>query len=128
MKILLIEPDRLLAANLIDYFGRAGHTVDWQVSPQESIDFLDHQPVEAVILDLALCAHSAIEMLYEMRSYNEWKDIPVIIFSSLPAREIISCAASLDQLGVRAYHHKSSTPLSDLLLSVELHCPAKLVA
>lgn len=124
MKILLVEPDKLLAKNISAGFSAAGHAVVWQVDPQEAVNCLDEQSVDAVIMDLVLCQHSAIEILYEIRSYREWQSIPVIIFSSLPTRDVLACVASLEQLGVKAYHHKSFTRLADLIAAVESHRPA----
>jgi DNA-binding response OmpR family regulator len=123
MKVLLIEPDKLLATSISIIFEQAGHQLDWQANPQEAINYLDEQLADVIITDLSLCAHSAIEVLFEMRSYSEWQGIPVIIFSSLPAREIYSCVASLEQLGVKAYHHKASTSLAELLASTESYQP-----
>lgn len=124
MKILLVEPDKLLASNITTGFAAAGHDVCWQVDPQESVNCLDDQPIDAIVMDLVLCQHSAVEMLYEMRSYREWQDIPVIIFSSLPTRDVLGCVTSLEQLGVKAYHHKSFTRLTDLIAAVENRQPA----
>lgn len=119
MKVLLVESDKLLARNIAAVFAASGHEVFWQVDPQEAVNCLDDNSVDAIVMDLVLCRHSAIELLYEMRSYNEWQDIPTVIFSSLPAKEVLNCVASLEQLGVKAYHHKMSTRLSQLVASVE---------
>jgi DNA-binding response OmpR family regulator len=118
MKILLIEPDQMLARNIAALFAAAGHEVHWQVDPQVAVNYLDEVRIDAIVMDMVLCQHSAIEMLYEIRSYIEWRHLPVIIFSSLPAREVINCVAALDQLGVSAYHHKAFTPISNLVKTV----------
>jgi len=128
MRILLVEPDRMLAANIGAILGGAGHKVEWHVNPQEAVNSLDDKSADMVIMDLVLCQHSAIEMLYEMRSYSEWQSLPVIIYSSLPAREVLSCVASLEQLGVTAYHHKSFTPLSELVHTIEKYQPSPIAA
>jgi CheY-like chemotaxis protein len=73
-----------------------------------------------LILDLVLANHrSGIEFLYEFRSYPEWQNLPVVIFSHVAAEDLKGCLDSLKQLNVAAYRYKPTTSLSELAQSID---------
>lgn len=116
-RVLVIESDKLLADNLILSLERVGHKLDWALEPQSAVDLADkHQP-DVVVMDLVLAGRSGVEFLNEFRSYPEWQHLPVIIYSEIPVEEF-SVSGSFAQLGIRAYHHKPQTSLSQLADSV----------
>jgi DNA-binding response OmpR family regulator len=118
-QILLVEPDRVLGNIYSKALAKAGHTVVMCAGAQSAITAADDTTPDLVILELQLIEHSGIEFLYEFRSYPEWRDIPVIVFSSVPPAEFTSSRSLLvNELGVRAYFYKSSTSLRSLLASV----------
>lgn len=119
-KVLLIESDKLLAGNLAQALKRAGHSTAWHVDLQSAVNSIDASMPDAVILDLALAGRSGVEFLYELRSYPEWQDLPIIIWSNLAAEEEAGLRPAFGQLSVAAYHHKPSTPLNRLLNSLDL--------
>lgn len=113
-KILLIEADKILAQNTCAYLGGLGYEVKWHVDLQEAMFWADENQPDAVVLDLLLPGRSGIEFLYEFRSYPEWQNLPVVVFSGLAAEELKDCIESLDQLNIAAYHYKPVTPLARL--------------
>lgn len=117
-QILLLETDRLLANNTMQFLIKAGHDVQWCAEPQAAIHAADTQTPDLVILDLLLASHSGAEFLYEFRSYPDWLNTPVIIFSSLSSEEIQESTPALAQLNVAAYHHKPHTSLAELAQTV----------
>ena len=117
-RILLIEADRQLAANLSQIFKKRGHTVDWQVQPQAAISRLDKQIADLIILDLVLAGRSGVEFLYELRSYPEWQGIPVVLYSHVAEAELPE-DLNLKDLGVVTFHHKPVTSLDELAGSVD---------
>lgn len=118
-RILLLETDKFMAANITGLLEANGHIIDWQVDPQEAIISVDVQPVDLIISELILAGRSGVEFLYELRSYPDWQDLPVIIFTNVPAREVGASAQGFGELKIDAYHYKCSTPLTKLLKSVE---------
>lgn len=118
-RILLVESDKLIAGNLRGVLKKAGHQVNWHVDPQAALDAADLQLPEAVIVDLVLANHGGIEFLYEFRSYPEWQEVPVIVFSSLSAEELKEALAGFEHLNVSAYHYKLHTTLSELTKSID---------
>ena len=117
-RILLLEADSLLADNTKRFLASAGHDVQWFAEPQAAIHAADTQAPELVILDLLLASHSGAEFLYEFRSYPDWQNTPVIIFSSLSSEEIQEVAPALSQLNITAYYHKPHTSLAELAQAV----------
>lgn len=117
--ILLLEPDKVLAGLYIQAFEHQGHTVRRVVSAQDAVFHVDELLPDIVIVELQLVAHSGIEFLYELRSYSEWQNIPVVIHSCIPPTEFEGSMQLLrSTLGVREYLYKPHTTLRQLLRSV----------
>ena len=81
-KILLLEPDSVLAGNIERYFANAKHTVSVHSDPQQAVTSADSRAPDLIIAELQLAGRSGVEFLYEFRSYPEWQNIPVIILTS----------------------------------------------
>jgi DNA-binding response OmpR family regulator len=119
MNVLLIEPDRLLAGTYRQALEARGHKVIMCASAQSAIFAADTVKPDVVILELQLIDHSGIEFLYEFRSYPEWQHVPIIVQSTVPAREFDNSWDLLKtQLGVTTYHYKPLTSLQMLVSSV----------
>lgn len=115
-QILLIEPDRVLAVTYKKSFESAGHSVDIASSAQAAITAADNIKPDAVILELQLINHSGIEFLYEFRSYDDWRKVPVIILSNIPLAEFDGSHDLLvRELGVETYLYKPTTSIKRLL-------------
>ena len=119
MKILLVEPDHILATTYSQALQTAGHHVVIEPTAQAAISAADASKPDLVILELQLVEHSGIEFLYEFRSYTDWQAIPVIIQSQVPPQEFADNWQLLqDELGVQTYLYKPRTSLSGLLQAV----------
>jgi len=116
---MILETDKLLARNIGRCLETAGYQTDWQVDPQEAIISVDVQPVDLVIMDVLLAGRSGIEFLYEFRSYPDWASVPVIIYSSVPAREVGDSVVGFEQINIRSYLYKPSTPVAQLIKIVD---------
>lgn len=125
MKILLVEPDRVLAKTYAEALNRSDHHVVAAATAQSAIEAADAFKPDLVILELQLVEHSGIEFLYEFRSYSDWQRIPVLIHSQVPATEFSENADLLkSELGVHAYLYKPHTSLRELLAYVNDLNPA----
>jgi len=116
--ILLIETDQPLALNMMAYLKSYEYEVDWHVDPQKAITRIDKQAPDVIVQDLILAGHSGIELLYELRSYGDLQDLPVIIYSSISIRELGNSDLTLKQLNVKSFHYKSETSLGTLVESI----------
>lgn len=117
--ILIIEPDRLLGRNYLQALEQAGHTALWERTGQGAIHSLDEALPDVIVLELQLPSHSGIEFLYELRSYVEWQNIPIIIQSSVSAAAFTSDETILAQLGIAAYLYKPQAKLHHLIRTIE---------
>ena len=121
MRILLIEPDYVLAETYFAALTRAGHQLTVCSGAQAAILAADRQTPDLVILELQLVEHSGIEFLYEFRSYPEWQNIPVFIHTVVPPAEFNTSWKLLEhELGMRRYLYKAHTRLNDLIGHVNL--------
>lgn len=126
MRILLIEPDRLLAQTYQAALSRAGHQVVTCNGAQAAIMAADRQTPDLIVLELQLVAHSGIEFLYEFRSYSEWQRVPVIVQTMVPPAEFNHSWQLLkDELGVSGYLYKPQSRLRDLLSQANEFTPVK---
>lgn len=124
MRILLIEPDRMLARTYLEALGADGHIVDVCATAQSAISCANEIRPDVVILELQLVSHGGIEFLYEFRSYSDWQAVPVVVLTHVPAGEFAGCRQLLrDELGVKTYLYKPRTSLRKLLHSLDELAP-----
>lgn len=124
MKIILLEPDKVLADTYRQVLISAGHKVVMCATAQAAIFAADELKPDVVVLELQLTGHSGIEFLYEFRSYDDWTAVPAVVLTNVPAGEFDGSWELLrDQLGVTAYHYKPMTSLRTLLRSVAAVAP-----
>ena len=120
MNILIIEPDKVLSNIYINAFKHLGFNVFVAKSAQSALTLADENPPNLVILEIQLVEHSGIEFLYEFRSYSEWKDIPIIIYSCIPAHEFNNNWEILKkEIGIEEYLYKPKTNLKQLIKIVK---------
>ena len=117
--ILLIETDKILASNIQKFLIRRGHKVTWHTSAQGGIDLADRLRPDAVVLDLQLAGHSGVEFLHELRSYGDWQNIPVIVFSAIHPDDLGGEAEAKTSLTISAYIHKPTASLAKLTETIE---------
>lgn len=124
MKLLLIEPDKILGQILQANLQTAGHTVLWCRTAQKSLDALDEELPDLIILEIQLGLHNGIEFLYEIRSYPEWQHIPVAVHTINTKALDMIFGQAFEQLGVRSVLYKPRTTTKQLLRLVDQFVPA----
>ncbi len=80
---------------------------------------------DLALLELSLAGHSGLEFLYEFRTYTDWEDVPVIVYSTIRLREEVLHTRAWQQLGVFAYLYKPETTLKDLHDHIQLAFASK---
>ncbi len=118
-KIILIEPEAVLAQTLAQSLKRRGHKVMICTNAQDAIHGVDSYKPDVVILELQLPIHNGIEFLYELRSYQDWQEVPVIIHSQVPPSLKAISPMLWDKLQIKAYHYKPMTKLETLNNSID---------
>ncbi len=118
-KILLLEPDSMLGQTYQTALEYKGYSVDWCQDAQTAIQSVDSGLPDLIITELQLALHNGIEFLYELRSYNEWQTIPIMILSNVPALERTLLRVLWQHIRITTYHYKPLTKLHEFLASVE---------
>lgn len=116
--ILVIEPDGILAKLITQMLVDAGHYVVVATSASQGLQQLDTYNVSLIVLELQLPLHNGVEFLYEIRSYADWQDIPVIVFSSI-SKEVYVSSDALSRLGVVRYLQKPYASLKHIVQEIE---------
>lgn len=126
MKILLVEDSPDLAEMYQLALSQAGHEVINVPLAQQALDALDRTPFDLMILDILLPTHNGLNILHELRTYDDWRKLPVIVLSNLSLEEIGLSQELLTELGVVNYLSKSQIKPHQLaLLCGQVHSPAK---
>jgi DNA-binding response OmpR family regulator len=115
--ILLIETDK----QLLEQYRRklkTCFTVYAVNRAQQAIDILDGGSVvvDAIVMDINIDTNNGIEVLHEIRSYDDWVDIPIVILSSIPGNALDT--ERLSRYGVKKFLYKPHTLPKDLLREV----------
>ena len=111
--ILLVEPDLLLGEVYKQFLETRHHQVYWKRTAESSVQLLDQAQIDLIILELQMAGHNGLEFLYEIRSYQDWIDTPVIVNTSIDSK-LIDVKLLKEQLGVTDFIHKSVSNLSKL--------------
>lgn len=115
--VLLIEPNALLAKTYTKAMEDAGHRVVHCTGAQAAILAADAHAPDIVVLELQMPLHNGIEFLQEFRSYPEWKQVPVIVNTTIPPARLgeRGRAALQRDLNVHRVTYKPRTSLARLL-------------
>ncbi len=115
MRVLVVEPDKILGKTYMQQFTAAGIDAQLARDGQTAVQHIDEQKPDVLMIEMQLGAHSGIEFLHELRSYEDWADIPVIVNSSVPKEAFGVSEAAWQRLGVVRYFYKSKTSAKQLI-------------
>lgn len=118
MKILLVEPDKVLAKTSLDELQAGGHETSWARNAQGAVDAIDKNEPDIIVLELQLGLHNGIELLYEIRSYPEWQAIPVVVYSLNSRVTETHFHDVFQQLGVVGIYYKPEVTPKQLCLKL----------
>lgn len=114
MRVLLVEPDRSMGRMLAEAFEAVGHELDVRRDGQTALDGVDHHNPDVIVLEPQLGKHNGIEFLYELRSHEDWLNVPVVLYAS--NRHVLEpeFAKAWKQLGVKQILYKPETSVAKL--------------
>src|SRR5690606_29592146 len=101
MRVLFVEPDDRLASQYTLALGDIAEVV-CVPNAQLAIHAVDEFSPDVVVLELQLAAHNGVEFLYELRSYADVQNIPVILHTYVDPDRFASDEALLHELGIVA--------------------------
>lgn len=114
LRVLLLEPDKILGRSYATALEAAGCVVDWATTAEGAVRLADIHTPNIAVVELQIAQHNGVEFLYEFKSYSEWMDVPVVIHTVLRPEEIVRIADLPKGLGIVATLHKSHTSLTQL--------------
>lgn len=118
-QILLVEPDGRLARTVTESLTSNNHTVHLAETAQAAIIIVDDVRPNIIILELQLPVHNGVEFLYELRSYADCQNIPVLIYSNIPPTIEAISPLLWRQLGISAYLYKPLAKLTDIIRTID---------
>lgn len=119
--VLLVEPAADLAEVLAKALAAQGINSQTAYSAQSAIAKADKQKPSVIVLELVITRHNGLEFIHEFRSYADWLDIPIIIYSRVSAEELGLKPELLINLGIVKHFYKPTTTLSQLVEAVKAH-------
>jgi CheY-like chemotaxis protein len=117
--VLVLEPDRLFASSLRRVFEKENLAVTLATTTEEAMDAADKRTPDVVISEISLRGHSGSEFLYELKSYDDWQHIPLVIYSSIQVPETMQKSKDFALLEVAACLYKPHDSLQDLVSVVQ---------
>lgn len=111
---IVLESDRIVSECIDKELSKHGFDVVVVVNAEDAIYAADKNKPDVVVSDLAVSGHSGSEFLYEFRTYSDWKNVPIIIFSSVNVSLDILSSNDFKMLNVFDFLYKPKTSLDAL--------------
>ena len=93
MSILIVEDNPINAKVLMVNLQSNGFQTIWAQSAKEALEHLTSTPqIQLVIADIMMPEMDGLELLDKIKKHYEWKDLPVIMCSSLANMETVKKA------------------------------------
>lgn len=115
-KIIIAEDEPILIEMYKLYFERAGYEVLKADNGRECIDFVKKEKPDIILLDILMPKLDGWEVLKQLKTDPETKQIPILVFSNLGQTQEVQ--KGLD-LGADDYVVKSNVTPKELLEKVE---------
>lgn len=113
--VLIIEPSKDLALVVSQALNRKEISSVIANSAQSAIVQADKFNPKMIIIELLMPKHNGLEFIYEFRSYDEWLNVPIIIYSQIAAQELDAPKDLLHDMGVVEHYYKATTSLEALI-------------
>ena len=117
--VLVIEPDQSLGAAVGKYLKANDLATFVANDAQSAVLLADENQPDVVVLELALPKNNGLAFLQEFRSYNDWLDVPIIIYTHIPPEETGLNENEWQKYGVIQYLYKPTKTLASLSNSIK---------
>jgi DNA-binding response OmpR family regulator len=119
MQVLLLEPDRVYARCIKQELSKRNIDVHVATTADRAVELADKINPDIVISELSLPGHSGTEFLYEFRTYSDWRDTPLLVYSSMQLSDDVTKSKDWKLLNVGEYLYKPDVSLEKLAQVVE---------
>lgn len=96
-----------------------GYKVICAVDATTAINLASETTPNIIIIELSLGGHSGMEFIYEFRTYSDWQNIPIIIYSTIRLEPSILQSKAWQNLNIGAYLYKPESSLRALKSNIE---------
>ena len=114
-KILFVEDETSLQVAVGESLKKAGFNVDIAGDGEEALNFVKQSGYDLIILDIILPKIDGFEVLKEVKSMPDKKDIPVLILTNLETSNDVQKAL---ELGATNYLVKANYSLEQMLAKI----------
>jgi DNA-binding response OmpR family regulator len=114
--ILLVEDEPALQESFKTTFAGKGYELTQAMNGEEGLALMRAQKPDLVLLDLVLPKKHGFEVLKEMKSDANLKDLPVIVLTNLENSEDVEKAL---ELGATTYLVKANYSLEEVVQKAE---------
>lgn len=121
MKVLFVEDDIDVGTMYATQLILEERDVVHVRTAQQALDALDEDDFDLIVLDMLLPGSNGIAVLQELRSYRDWRIIPVVILSNVTPDDLEVTSIHLKELGVSQYLIKMDTTPQDLAATVSVY-------
>lgn len=117
MNILIVEPNKLLSGLYKSVCLDAGHEVRIASSGQEAIELCDILTPDAIVLELQMAGNNGIAFLHELRSYIDWRKLPVVLHTFVAKSKVPADVRR--QFGIVRHFYKPDSNIVEIVKSLE---------
>ena len=114
--ILLIDDDRFVTALYQGRLQSEGFSVNTANSGKEALDKLSQNCPDVIVLDLNMPGITGAALLKSIRDVPQWRQIPVIVFSSGYIKSLVEEAT---KLGIHKFFAKAQCPPKMLISEIK---------
>ncbi len=113
VNILFVEDDEFIGGVITLHLENAGARFFWARGGNEAYDILMKEKFDIVLTDLKMKNGSGIELIKQIKSNQNFVDIPILVLTNLTNEDIEVIDAK--KMGVKSFFAKSSTPMGELV-------------
>lgn len=114
--ILIVEDDRWFADSTRRTLNAYGFTTAWAAEAQQAAEMVAERRPDLILLDIFLPNANGIQLLHELRGYDDSFDVPVIVCSTA-AQDLR--LENLESYGVLTLLNKATTTPASLIKAVK---------
>jgi two-component system KDP operon response regulator KdpE len=114
MSVLIIEPSKELANILCEALEAKKIQAFVANSAQGGVIVADKNSPDLVILEIIMPDHNGLEFIHEFKSYSDWFDVPIVIYSDISPAQFETQPQILAEMNIIKHFYKPTTSLEEL--------------
>lgn len=115
-KILIVEDDLVLNKSLSEYLSADGFEVFSAIDGESGLELAFSEKPDLVLLDIILPKKDGYQVLKEIRSNSEVKNVPIVLLTNLGS---ISDVEKALELGATTYLVKADYRMEEISLKIK---------